>query len=87
MKRASWSPATRLAAGMAFGAAVLGVCLPAQANTYNVATTADLVAAVNDANTIPGPHVINLAPGLYQPGALSLTREITLNGSPAPPAR
>jgi hypothetical protein len=85
MNRRSSSSGWRLVAAAALGVATLGVTLPAHANTYNVATTGDLVAAVNDANTVAGPHVINLAPGIYQPGSLSLNRDITINGAPLSP--
>ncbi len=45
------------------------------------ATTAELLAAIAEANACDGPQTITLAPGTYDPGALTLTDSATLQGA------
>ena len=66
------------------GVAGMAYPLPCRATTYNVTTTAELVAAIAAANASPGPDIINCAAGLYTPGTITITDDLTLNGGGRP---
>jgi hypothetical protein len=77
-------PGARRAAAAVAAASIW--CPGAQAATYSVATSAQLVAALNSAGAGGGASTIDVHAGIYAPGeTLTITGNVTISGPSAAP--